>query len=217
MKKIILMLSMILSVAFSFSHLYAHEDTIVHPKITERAALAAMVKDNLPFDVYLFNNLGFSGGLSTLIPMSNGKPIFQLLTDGSIAEDDPRCRAANHFHNPLKTWGTSMMSDQPLWLNIYCSSWQPLFSNVTWATGLLSPTGPKATFNANPDLAPNTWDKAKSYYQAVENRPSAAFPHHSSLRHTNVYASLFMISETSHLSIFEQPECSIYETQEATI
>lgn len=39
----------------------------------------------------------------------------QWLRDGGQLEDEPACRASNHFHNPLNffTWTNSNMSDMP--------------------------------------------------------------------------------------------------------
>jgi hypothetical protein len=70
------------------------------------------------------------------------------------------CRASNHFHNPLKSWDQSYMSDAPWFINAYCSSWQPIYSNITWATGYLSPDGSTVT-------RPRQWmgwGDARDYY-----------------------------------------------------
>jgi hypothetical protein len=90
-----------------------------------------------------------------------------LLKKGSEVEDDPNCRASNHFHNPLAlNWKESGTSDQPLLLSLLCYNWRPWYSNVTWATGYLAPPpgGPQATFTSEPDRAPNTWNSARENY-----------------------------------------------------
>ncbi|MBI3354673.1 MAG: hypothetical protein HY034_07290, partial [Nitrospirae bacterium] len=108
---------------------------------------------------------GFTSGYKEDV---NGKQIIQWLSDGSELEDSPMCRASNHFHNPLKDWSSSYMSDEPWWLDLYCFSWSPWYSNVTWGTGYLSPApnGNKITIS-NQQMG---WDNARTYYyQALTN------------------------------------------------
>ena len=157
-----------LLVLFFCTAIYAHDNIIIHPAITE----IAVGKSNI--DQYLKDNLNLKDGLKTTLQPVGNQTVLYLLSKGSIDEDAlDTCRASNHFLNPLKTWDKAGMSDEPC--------------------------------------------------QTVEKRPYPkghhgllGFPPPSSLRHTQGYASLFMISETSHLSIFEQSEYIIYKKEEET-
>jgi hypothetical protein len=127
-----IVLSLFFLLPFSFSHAYDHKTT--HRVITE----TSFAKSNIaPF---LKQYLGMTGNSKI-----NGQEIIKWISDGSESEDSPSCRATNHFHNPLKNWGESGLSDIPWWLNVECSSWNPWYSNVTWGTGYLSPDGPQIT------------------------------------------------------------------------
>ncbi len=153
--------------------LFAYNDDITHPDITERAML------NSQIEKYLFKNLGFTGGLKTKFKHnSDNENVIKWLRIGSIDEDDPMCRAVNHFHNPLKTWDQSHMSDDEIsfpkaWTvaRAYCElrgwTYNGRKSNVTWATGFKSPApdGQKDdTFSTEPNFSPVNWDVAREYY-----------------------------------------------------
>ncbi|MCI5142717.1 MAG: hypothetical protein D3909_13540 [Candidatus Electrothrix sp. ATG1] len=48
------------------------------------------------------------------VKLSKGQhiyPIAEWLELGSKKEDDPMCRAANHFHDPWKPWDKSELTD----------------------------------------------------------------------------------------------------------
>ena len=49
------------------------------------------------------------------------------------------------------------------------------------------------------------WKEARIFMQAVEKRPSAAFPSSFAVQRTQKYASRLRISGALHLAIFEQP------------
>jgi len=127
----------LLSVIFLFlSDAYSYDNEITHRDLTSKAIEKSALKK------YVIGNLGFNEGLEAKFL---GKSILRLVRDGSYLEDIPNCRATNHFHNPLKPWDQSYMSDDPGWLGFECSSWKPWYSNITWATGYLSPNGPQIT------------------------------------------------------------------------
>lgn len=116
-------------------------------------------------------NLGteFSKDYDSVI---KGKKIIKWIMEGSTDEDSPMCRATNHFHNPLPMsfndpqlppWSQSGMSDQPLWMNIWCFSWKPWYSNITWATGFTEKNGNKIS----PVKQSMGWDNARAYYKAA--------------------------------------------------
>jgi hypothetical protein len=154
----------------------AYNDEITHPDVTEKAARGSNLKS------FLINNLGIAEGLDRPLKYSDEtNSILEWLRKGSTDEDSPRCRASNHFHNPLMSWDQSYMTDEPWWLDLYCTSWSPWYSNVTWATGYLTPPpdGSKATFSTDPEYAPINWDSARdSYYSALtatSNKDREAF------------------------------------------
>lgn len=151
----------------------AFDDEISHPKITTVAAKSP----NSNIETYLIQNFGnqFSKGMISIV---KNKTILTWLQEGSTAEDHPMCQAANHFHNPLLPWNASQMSDDstPLAYSIreYCNTvgWPYIYrkSNVTWATGYLSPSpeGYKYMFLSSESPLPMNWDTARtSYYSAL--------------------------------------------------
>lgn len=159
MKKRVIIILVIMGFLLMVQESMGYDDVETHPKITNIAVDKSILKTYLP------QELGpeFLKGYESII---NGKSVMEWIRDGSKLEDSPNCRASNHFHNPLRSWDQSYMTDQPLWLDYECSAWKPWYSNVTWATGYLSPspTGPKTSFDTHPDLTPINWDKARDYY-----------------------------------------------------
>jgi len=111
---------------------------------------------------YLENNLNLPNGVETFF---QGITIKDWITEGSHFEDEPNCRASNHFHNPLKPWTDSYMIDQPWFINWWCSDGeypaQNIKSNIHWATGYTEPApdGTKAETNNQWD-----WDHAREYF-----------------------------------------------------
>ncbi len=152
-KKIIVIVIFMIFIISSISNAYDNKDT--HRRIT-KVAIPASKLDN-----YLKQNLGTAKGYKEEI---KGKQIIDWFREGSYAEDVPNCRASNHFHNPLLPWNQSAMSDQPWWLDIACLDWKPWYSNVTWATGYLSPppAGSKASFSTLYKIY--NWDEAREVY-----------------------------------------------------
>lgn len=117
---------------------YSFDNVVTHKDITKNAA------ENSNISSYLISTIGFKKGIETKL---NGKTILQWLREGSSSEDEPTCRATNHFHNPLLSWDKSYMTDEPSLIHAACVAWRR-HSNVTWATGYLSPPpdGTKETF-----------------------------------------------------------------------
>ncbi len=150
MSKVLLFFAMTTSLLVS--KLYAFNDTVTHPKLTDTAIIAS------DMDQFLREVIGFSKGIKDTLDMSDSylsrRPILLWISKGSILEDDPSCRASNHFHNPLKDWSESHMTDQPWYINWACRGgdypWESIRSAVTWATGFLGPSpdgAEKATGN----------------------------------------------------------------------
>ena len=150
-------------ITFHSSCLFAHEDVIIHPKITENAIKNSSIEE------YLKNNLNFKEGFETILPSSGGKTILTWLKEGSTAEDALNiCRASNHFLDPTKTWDTAGMSDSPWWINAVCNAWTPYYAAVTWATGLTTPTGTPIAYDTGNAKSPNMWGNARAlYYNAL--------------------------------------------------
>jgi len=167
----------IIIATLSFLHNTAlgYDDKNSHPEITRKS----ISSKNTNLNKYLANNLGFKDGIETQFPSGSNSTIRILLQQGSSDEDSPPCRASNHFHDPLKEWGQSGMSDEPLWLDAKCLFWKPIYSNITWATGYLStpPGGPKQKFSSNPDYASINWDMARDhYYKALTSKANLQPP-----------------------------------------
>jgi hypothetical protein len=142
----------------SVSMSYDNETT--HKKITEETVKWSSL------DSLLKGNLGIIKGYKEKV---NGKTIIEWLSYGSYLEDVPDCRASNHFHDPLKPWSQSYMTDEPWYIKLACFDWKK-YSNVTWATGSLTPPpdGQKASFSKVPAYEPINWDKARqNYYNAL--------------------------------------------------
>jgi len=110
---------------FFYNFVFAYDEKIGHPRIIEKAA------KRLDFERYLITNLGFIDGLKTRFLKVSKNNILEWLQEGSRLEDSPWCRATNHFHNPLKPWDQSFLTDEPLWLGVHCRSWKPWYSNIT--------------------------------------------------------------------------------------
>lgn len=119
----------------------AYNDTKTHPHITENA----VKESNLNY--YLQNNLGFTKSQDQNKPGTFFKDhyVTELLQKGSELEDDPACRASNHFHNPLSDWDVSGLTDTWWPVNLWCYGFglgqyppDEISSNITWATGYLS-------------------------------------------------------------------------------
>ncbi|MCI5120785.1 MAG: hypothetical protein D3908_06275 [Candidatus Electrothrix sp. AUS4] len=96
----------IVLVVLTPSWVIAWDDVDTHPAITERAVdktkdLKSALKDQLGLEDI---DTKLSDGL-------NSYSIKRWLQTGSRLEDDPLCRAANHFHNPWKPWDQSELTD----------------------------------------------------------------------------------------------------------
>ena len=138
------------------SYSEAFDNKITHRKITEKSVEESKLDD------YLIDYLEISDGFDKVI---NGKKIIVWLQDGSEFEDKPNCRASNHFHDALRPWTDSHMSDQPWFINMWCSGGEyppgNIKSAVHWATGYTEPApdGAKPGTNNQWD-----WDHAREYY-----------------------------------------------------
>src|SRR5262249_46273879 len=132
-----------------------------HPRISEAALRGSSA------DARLKNELQLEGGIDIPLKSSSGQTLTGLrwFRRGSTLEDSPLCRASNHFHNPLRPFITSGMSDVPP-ARLLCSGF---VSNVTWGTRFTS------SIDKGPDLGnPFDWDRSRSAYIAALMLPTVA-------------------------------------------
>jgi hypothetical protein len=152
------------SVAVAPDTVAGFDERDTHPRITERAARQSTVDSSLK------DELNVPDGIDANLKGPSGTPqrVFQWLRRGATSEDQPMCRASNHFHNPLQPFTSSRVTDVPL-LGLVCSDFQSLQSNVTWGTRFVSPAerGP-ATLN------PSDWDSARKSFLDALALPGAA-------------------------------------------
>lgn len=164
--------SSILLLALIPSTTYAFDNQSTHKLLTEAA-----VNNSEYFEIILKEQLGVE---DTDVRLSNGKnthSITKWLQEGSYEEDEPSCRASNHFHNPLKSWNEAELTD-PIWIvDRYCDAFSPFrekYSNISWATGFLDPEQTPLTSPVNNVFAPESdengrnWSVARGrYYKAL--------------------------------------------------
>lgn len=142
----------------------AFDDLDTHPRITR----GAIARSNL--NEVLIGDLGLRDGIQTQLQHPSGAraTISKWLEDASRLEDNPACRAGNHFHNPLKSFMSSGVTDRPFFINSVCAStpFATIISAVRWGTGYTDPAtrGPQ-TGN------PFDFDAARlSYFNALTLR-----------------------------------------------
>jgi hypothetical protein len=86
-----------------------------------------------------------------------GRSVREWVRAGGNREDSPLCRAANHFHDPLKPWNGAGLTD-PNGLAFLCSSDAPI-SSLIWAQRTIQEGVPNG--QCDPDLQPpllgGTW------------------------------------------------------------
>ncbi len=116
-----------------FTNAFAFNDTITHSELSKKA----IERSKTSLNGYFEYNLFLQNGIRTEI---DGKIIIQWLQYGAEMEDDPPCRASNHFHNPYLDWNASGLSDTLPLVDWWCWTTSPyppeeIKSNVTWATG----------------------------------------------------------------------------------
>ncbi len=155
MKTKLFLFAILIIILFN-GELNAHDDEIIHPRITRQAALEA----NL--DSYFISELDLRNAWGTIMTMNRSNTILKYLEDGSKFEDSPKCRAASHFHDPLKSWNVSYMTDRNPYVDFRCqfSEFTQIYSNITWGTGFWSPDAPRIERVAQR----MGWDHAQKYF-----------------------------------------------------
>ena len=140
------------------------DDSKTHPDLTRIAIKNAHISD------YLINQLGFLEGTEkqlTTYWFPTSKTILTWLMQGSTDEDSPTCRASNHFHDPLKAWTESYVTDSPAIIQAWCRDVPPVwpqYPNITWATGYET-RGVKLTTPM--DRQDMNWDNAHAYFYSA--------------------------------------------------
>ena len=146
----------------------AYDVHVAHPVITEKAVNRSQIQN------YLINNMSLAKGTTEVIKgeymkapeffgentwFSGKNTILDWLKTGASNEDAPACRAKAHFHNPVHAgdWRESQLTGS-IEVDLACGS--DKYSNVTWATGSITPNGPFITRNGQ-ELG---WDNARSYF-----------------------------------------------------
>ena len=93
------------------------DDKTTHRDLTRVSIRASSL------DQFLKTTLSLDQGINS--PQSGAtksQGIMLWLEDGSELEDNPACRASNHFHNPLKEYGVAGVTDQPAFIRDPCAA-----------------------------------------------------------------------------------------------
>ncbi len=148
----------IISLLLLLCNSQAFDNENTHPVITETAAK----KSNI--EAYFSKNLGFIDGINTRFPTISETTIIYWLNKGSDEEDTftSKCRSSNHFLNPLLSWDQAYLTDPAYLQTSLCSTWNPIHSAITWATGLRSENEPE--FSTDQAYRPINWNTARDYY-----------------------------------------------------
>jgi Tol biopolymer transport system component len=141
---------------------WAWNDDVTHPHLTRTAIQKSEMAK------YLENQLNSTEGINTVL---GGKTIFRWIQEGALLEDDPACRASNHFHDPLvPSWEDAGLSDMQGLVKLWCWGFgvgefppNEISSSVTWATGIRSPQ-PLDKDNSVSAFNEWDWDSAREYY-----------------------------------------------------
>ena len=139
---------LIISLMLSVDSSYAYDNKQTHRTLTEKA-----VGNVVTSATVLRQQLGFLDEYRTKLNNGNkSQKIIEWLQDGSTEEDDPLCRATNHFHDPLKEWKDSQLTD-PVWIvDRICEETTEFYikySNISWATGIKNKDGDLMSDNIN--------------------------------------------------------------------
>jgi hypothetical protein len=141
----------------------AYDNTVTHRDLTANVVDTSFFKD------YLVNALLIPEDIEkSLRGHRKEQTILRWLQEGSQMEDDPPCRASNHFHDPARPLNGAGLSDTFWFTSGWCSlgdyPFGELTSNLVWATGFT------AAGQNVPSATGNTWDwhaARKFFYVAL--------------------------------------------------
>ncbi|MFH7320188.1 hypothetical protein ACHHRT_06165 [Desulfurivibrio sp. D14AmB] len=173
MKKIFSCFAIVFLISSSLA--FAFDDKRSHPSFTETAVGHSILEDTL------IANLGIERGIGTrLSDRIDTFAIIDWLKRGAELEDDPRCRASNHFHDPTKPWPEAMLTDSTWYLNLYCGTSR--YSNLVWATGMVdenqTPLHPPVNNDSNINNGRN-WSVARDlFYHALTSSSQVEREHY---------------------------------------
>lgn len=130
---------------------FGFENKTTHRDITVKAV-------NINLDTTLKMSLDLGDGINTTLAYGSAPEYagqaysaMRWLQIGSIDEDDPICRASNHFHNPTKEFSQAGVTDLMvgrLWCGV-TSEFTRGNSNATWGTGFSGPETPGSGTTGN--------------------------------------------------------------------
>jgi hypothetical protein len=161
MKGILFLLILPLYVIYMIPNSYAFNDNTTHPHISGRAIDSSQAVLNSYFE----NTLMLKHGKDSPV---EGKMVSEWIQLGAEMEDDPMCRASNHFHNPYLNWTVSGLTDTLPLVDWWCWATSPytpneIKSSISWATGY-SDRGYIDPSSDISDLNVWDWESARSYY-----------------------------------------------------
>jgi hypothetical protein len=147
---------------------FAFDTKTTHPQLTEKAIEHAAKLEDV-----LGNRIGIENGVGSKLSINVNREftIKEWLKKGSEGEDDPICRANNHFHDPTEPWDEAMLTDSKWYTDNYCAVNYPAFndkfSNITWATGFVDKEQALLTPPVNNDPYINNgrnWSVARDFF-----------------------------------------------------
>ncbi|PKL52239.1 MAG: hypothetical protein CVV37_02315 [Nitrospira bacterium HGW-Nitrospira-1] len=154
--------------------------------------------------VYLKNQLGFEKGVEEVF---NGKQLWEWIRDGGQYEDEPiYTRSLNHFHDPLKPWGSAgfkgtfkssviWAQDQGAFGSLFGGDWSWKKARVSFYKGLTDLT--------KTDREKNLADTFRALGQVMHLVQDASVPAHVR-NDTHVYVDLFGLKMGYHYEIWVQ-------------
>ncbi|MFH7320186.1 hypothetical protein ACHHRT_06155 [Desulfurivibrio sp. D14AmB] len=143
--------------------------------------LTVLAIEHSSLELFLDNQLALSGGYNSALKIgSTSRTATQWLREGAFLEDDPRCRASNHFHDPTKPWPEAMLTDSTWYLNLRCGTSR--YSNLVWATGMVdenqTPLHPPVNNDPNINNGRN-WSVARDlFYHALTSSSQVEREHY---------------------------------------
>jgi hypothetical protein len=141
---------------------------VTHQRINENAASVARI-DQAMFDSFLRESVGLFQGLQTPFRDDKGttnkrgeiNKVQDWLALGGTKEDEPLCRSARHFHDPLQPWKSAGLDTSNLVILLMCGDVSlptAVFpSSVVWAQDGAQNSGEQQSW----------FDARESYFNAL--------------------------------------------------